>query len=102
MKYVLQKYRIIDRFQGNIGDIKHSSNTTVARQFDSHDSIIDPGMTIHILEYIRTLKDMFRSNSLRARRELVWSHRLNTFIPNGLNIEADNLEGAKRFKHGIL
>ena len=43
-------------------------------------------MTIHILEYIKLPKDLPRSNSLRDSRELVWIHRLNTFIPSGLNI----------------
>ena len=47
---------------------------------------LDPSMTIHILEYIRLPKDTPRSNSLRDQRELVWIHRLNTLIPNGLNI----------------
>ena len=43
-------------------------------------------MTIHILEYIRLPKDLSRSNSLGDSMELVWIHRLNTLIPNGLNI----------------
>ena len=86
-KYVGQtKNRIIDRFQGHIFDIKHNHNTTVARHFGCHKDHIDPNMTIHIFEYIRLPKDLPRSNSLRDIRELVWIHRLNTLIPNGLNI----------------
>ena len=87
IKYVGQtKNRIIDRFQGHTFDIKHKHNTTVARHFESHSDHLDPNMTIHILEYIRLPKDIPRSNSLRDNRELVWIHRLNTLIPNGLNI----------------
>ena len=86
-KYVGQtRNRIIDRFQGHIFDIKHNNNTTVVRHFGSHKDHIDPNMTIHILEYIRLPRDLPRSNSLRDSRELVWIHRLNTLIPNGLNI----------------
>ena len=80
------KNRIIDRFQGHIFDIKHNHNTTVVRHFGSHRDQLDPNMTIHILEYIRLPKVLPRSNSRRDTRELVWIHRLNTLIPNGLNI----------------
>ena len=86
-KYVGQtKNRIIDRFQGHIFGIKHNHNTIVARHFESHSDHSDPNMAIHIPEYIRLPKDLPRSNSLRDNRELVWIHRLNTLIPNGLNI----------------
>ena len=86
-KYVGQtRNRLIDRFQGHIFDIKHSNNTAVARHFGSHKDHNDPNMTILILEYIRLPRDLPRSNSLRDSRELVWIHRLNTLIPNGLNI----------------
>ena len=87
IKYVGQtKNRIIDRFQGHIFDIKHNSNTTVARHFHSHNDHSNPSMIIHILEYIRLPKDVPRSKSIRDNRELVWIRRLNTLIPNGLNI----------------
>ena len=86
-KYIGQtKNRILDRFQGHIFDIKHNHNTTVARHFGCHKDHIDPSMTIHILEYIRLPRDLPRSNSLRDSREVVWIHRLNTLIPNALNI----------------
>ena len=87
IKYVGQtKNRITDRFQGHIFDIKHNNITTMATHFDSYNDHLDPNMTIHILKFIRFPKDVPRSNSLRDNRELVWIHRLNTLIPNGLNI----------------
>ena len=45
---------------------KHNNNTTVARHFHSHNDQLDPKMTIHILEYIRLLKDVPRSNPERS------------------------------------
>ena len=85
IKYVGQtRNRIIDRF--HIYDIKHNNNTTVARHFLSHNDQSNPSMIIHILEYIRLPKDVPRSKSIRDNRKLVWIHRLNTLIPNGLNI----------------
>ena len=87
IKYVGQtKNRIIDRFQGHIFDIKYNNKTTVARHFHSHNDHTHPSMIIHILEYIRLPKDIPRSKSIRDNRELVWIHRLNTLIPNDLNI----------------
>ena len=87
IKYVGQtRNRINDRFQGHISVIKHNNNTTVASHFHSHNDQMDPKMAIYILEYIRLQKDVPRSNSLRDNWELVWIHRPNTLIPNGLNI----------------
>ena len=87
IKYIGQtKNRIIDRVQGHIFDIKHNNNTIVARHFHSHKDQLDPRMAIHILECIRLPKDIPRSYSLRDNRELVWIHKCNTLIPNGLNI----------------
>ena len=47
----------MDRFQGHMFDIKDQSNTTVAGHFASHQDRTDPRITIHILGYIKTLKD---------------------------------------------
>ena len=60
-----------DTFQGHVFNRKHSSNVTVARHFASHDNTVDPRMTIHILENIRTLKDASKPSSLRHKGELV-------------------------------
>ena len=74
----------IDRFQGNIFYMKHMSNKTVLRYFASQ--ITDPRMTIHILENINFPRNIPRSNSILDQRELIWIIRVNTIIPNDLNI----------------
>ena len=52
-KYVGQTSdRIICRFHGDILDIKHMSSTAVARHCVSCNILIDPRMTVHILEYM--------------------------------------------------
>ena len=87
IKYVGQtKNRIIDIFQGNIFDIKHNNSITVTRHFHSHRDQTNPSMIIHILEYIRLPRDIPRSKSIRDNRKLVWIHRMNILIPNGLNV----------------
>ena len=87
IKYVGQtKNRIIDRFQGHIFNIKHNNKITVARHCHSHNDHTNPSMIIHILEYIRLPRDIPRSKSIRDSMVLVWIHRLNPLIPNGLNI----------------
>ena len=64
IKYAGQtKNRIIDRFQGHILDIKHNSNTIVARHFYSHNYHTNPSMTIHILEYQRTYQGQSQSET---------------------------------------
>ena len=87
IKYVGQtKNRITGRFQGQIYDIKHNNNTTVARHFLRGNGQINASMIIHILECIRLPRDVPRSKSIRDNLVLVSIHRLNTLIPNGLNI----------------
>ena len=58
------KNRIINRLYGHVFDIKHSSNATVARHSASNDNTLDPRITIHIPDYIRTLKYAPTTNSL--------------------------------------
>ena len=72
----------------------------MARHFESHGDHLDSNMTIHILEYKRLPKDLPRSNSLRDYRELVWIHKLNTLIANGLTYwtEIINSGLAKEYK----
>ena len=78
--------KIIDRLSDHFFDIMSKAQTTVVRHFASQNDPAEPMMTIHILEYIRTLKDGPRSNALRDKRELVWIHVLNTIISTCLNI----------------
>ena len=51
--------RIINIFVGHIFDIKHSSNTTVARHFARHDNVVDLRMTTHILDMYQDTEHLF-------------------------------------------
>ena len=74
-KYVeLSRNRIMDGFQGNIHDMKHISNTTLAKHFSSHKDVTNPWMTIHIFKCIS-----YQGYTQVYQRELVWIHRLNTY-----------------------
>ena len=61
-------------------------NTTVVKHFAMNNKLIDLKMTIHILEYIKICKDIPRSGSIKDECGLIWIHKSNTIIPNGLNI----------------
>ena len=82
IKYTgLTKNRIIDRFHGHMFDVKHQSNTKVARHFARHQDTIDPRMTIHILEYFWALKDAPRSNFLREKKGISLESQTKHYNP---------------------
>ena len=84
IKYTRQtRNRVIDRFMV----ISLISNIIIIPQWldaASYKCSTNPRITIHILEYVRLPKDIHRPYSLRDQRELIWSHGLNTLIPDGL------------------
>ena len=95
IKYVGQmKIRTVVRFHGHFFDIKSKAQTKAARYFATCNETTETRMIIHILEYIRTLKDAPTANSFRGRRELVWIHRPNTIITTGLHI----LDWGRKFR----
>ncbi len=93
IRYVGQtKNRIVDRIGGHFGDIKNAyegkktlTDKTVARHFESHTDRNFP-LTITVLEFIRAPPDSILASKLRDQKEKMWISRLNTLIPNGLNI----------------
>ena len=92
-RYVGQtKNRIVDRIGGHFGDIKNAYegkithlDKTVARHFQSHTDKDFP-LTITVLEFIKAPPDSILASKLRDQKEKMWISRLNTMIPNGLNV----------------
>ncbi len=90
VQYVGQtKNRIMDRFNGHLSDIRHAdkSDTTVARHMATHNIKNNPPITISILEFINAPPDSDTAQKLRNKWEKMWMARLNTYIPQGLNIQ---------------
>ena len=93
IRYVGQtKNRIVDRIGAHFGDIKNAiegtnrqNETTVARHFQAHNDKEFP-LTITVLEFIRAPPDSDLASRLRDQKEKMWISRLNTTIPNGLNV----------------
>ena len=91
IQYVGQtKKRILQRFQGNIFDISHDNDTTVARHFNRCPSESSPslvnGMIINVATFIPASPDTRESKLMRDREEKRWMHRLQTITPLGLNL----------------
>ena len=102
IKYVDQtKNRILDKFNGNLPDIRNLRSVPVSRNFASQGETYRPLLTVHILEYIKVSEDIQRSKSLRDKRELTWIHMHNTLIPNGLNI-IDWFVACQKRKKGLI
>ena len=49
------------RFQGHVFYIKHMSSMTLGTNFTTHSNLIDPRMTVHIMDYEKSPKDIPRS-----------------------------------------
>ncbi len=87
-QYVGQtKNRIMDRFNGHTSDIRLSKDTTVARHMATHGVTRNPPIRIGILEFINAPPDSDRAQKLRNKWEKMWMARLNSYIPQGLNIQ---------------
>ena len=80
------KRRIMDRVDEHLYSIKTNMDTTVARHFQMHGPPTDPPLSIRLLEFIHADPESDRAKILRKDRETVWIARLNSLVPNGLNI----------------
>ena len=88
VQYVGQtKNRIMDRFNGHLSDIRHGKDTTLARHMATHGVTNNPPICISILEFINASPDSDTAQKLRNKWEKMWMARLNTYIPQGLNIQ---------------
>ncbi len=88
IQYVGQtKNRIMDRFNGHKTDIRNHKDTTVARHMASHNVTLDPPITISVVHFIGASSSSPIAAELRDKWERKWMARLQTYIPQGLNIQ---------------
>ena len=59
---------------------------TVAKHSAHHKLTSSPEFTVHVMAYIKTHKCISRPNTITNNRKIAWIYRLNTLIPNGMNI----------------
>ena len=85
-QYVGQtKHEIKVRLTNHRSSIRNKYETPVARHFVSHGNIKNPPMKVHILQLVSNSVGIDTKN-LRDMWEDIWMSRLNTIIPNGMNI----------------
>ena len=58
----------------------------VPNHMKTHNDLLDPKLTIHILEFIKFPTDSLRAKQSRDQTERDWMARLNTLVPNGMNL----------------
>jgi hypothetical protein len=76
--------KLLVRINAHYSTIRTKKEQPVADYFRSHDIFEDVPITLHVLQLIRS--DASTSKSMRDRWERIWMSRLNSFVPNGLNI----------------
>jgi hypothetical protein len=85
-QYVGQtKNKLLIRVNQHYSTIRTKKDTPVAMHFNAHNIFDIPPCTIYVLQLIRS-NDIEQSNLDRNKWESVWMSRLNSYIPNGLNI----------------
>ena len=90
IQYVGQtKNKLLTRFNSHYYDIQHNNDTTVARHFNRcpcDNPAKFNGLTITILNFIRSPPDTRSGQSERDTEEKRWIHRLSSVVPRGLNL----------------
>ncbi len=77
----------MDRLNGHKTDIRNHKDTTVARHMASHNVTGDLPITISIVHFIGASSSSQKAMELRNKWESMWMARLQTYIPQGLNIQ---------------
>ena len=87
------KRKIMTRVYEHLSDIRKNKDTTVARHFNLLGHRFDPPLKVFILEFIKCHPESARAAIWRNESELAWMIRLNSFIPNGLNLQEGRTSG---------
>ena len=88
LQYVGQtKTTLKTRINNHKSTIRTKKDLPVPCHMLSHNDTSDPKLEIHILQYIRGNPDSDLAKQSRDRTEWDWMARLNTLVPNGMNLQ---------------
>ncbi len=79
--------RIMDRVNSHLNDIRHQRETPISRHMRTHSTVSEYPFRIQILQLISATPRCQRAQELRDKWESTWMARLNSYVPNGLNIK---------------
>ncbi len=79
--------RIMDRVNNHRTDIRHRKETPIARHMRTHSIVPEYPFRINILQLINASPRSQKALDQRDKWESIWMARLNSYVPNGLNIK---------------
>ncbi len=77
----------MDRVNHHLNDIKHHRETPTVRHMLTHGTTDPYPVTINILQTISAAPKSTKAQELRDKWETTLIKRLNSYVPNGLNIK---------------
>ena len=87
-QYVSQtKNNVITRINNHLSTIRLMDDLPIPTHMQAHNSNHNPSIRVHILEFIRAPPSSVKSQELRDMIERKWITRLNTLVPQGLNLQ---------------
>ena len=87
-QYVGQtKNTITMRMNSHLSTIRLHEDLPITNHMSEHDSNQNPNIKIHVREFIRAPPSSVKARELHASIERKWITRLNTLVPQGLNLQ---------------
>ena len=77
----------MDRVNSHRTDIRHRKETPISRHMRTHGIVSEYPFRINILQLINAKPRSQKGQELRDKWESTWMARLNSYVPNGLNIK---------------
>ena len=87
-QYVGQtKTSLMTRINNHRSTIRTGKDLPLPNHMKSHNDITDPKISVHILQYIKSDPDSAEAKESRDMAERDWMARLNSLVPNGMNLQ---------------
>ena len=87
-QYVGQtKTSLMTRINNHRSTIRTGKDLPLPNHMKAHDDIIEPRLRVHILQFIKSDPDSPEAKESRDIAERDWMARLNTLVPNGMNLQ---------------